>query len=288
MNPPPRRSSTERPPPAETLNAAIGQSERVKVLVEQSADELSSVNNALKEEVAAHDELPGVESALAKSVVVENKVQDASAKLAVVNQVLKSEVAERHELEEQLAAVVDEAETNRIAAVHDPLTGLPNRVLFADRLEQGLAQATRHGWNLAVMFLDLNCFKRVNDEHGHAIGDAVLQEVGRRLQGMTRADDTISRHGGDEFLCLLIETGAEQDLVQIAEKFIREVQLPCDLGESSPEVSLNMSVSIGISVFPKDGATAGELTASADAAMYRAKRDGSGYAFASDLRPSPA
>ena len=96
------------------------------------------------------------------------------------------------------------------------------------------------------MFLDLNCFKRVNDEHGHAIGDAVLQEVGRRLQGMTRADDTISRHGGDEFLCLLIETGAEQDLVQIAEKFIREVQLPCDLGESSPEVSLNMSVSIGI------------------------------------------
>ena len=138
------------------------------------------------------------------------------------------------------------------------------------------------------MFLDLNCFKRVNDEHGHAIGDAVLQEVGRRLQGMTRADDTISRHGGDEFLCLLIETGAEQDLVQIAEKFIREVQLPCDLGESSPEVSLNMSVSIGISVFPKDGATAGELTASADAAMYRAKKDGSGYAFASDLRPSPA
>jgi diguanylate cyclase len=263
-----------------SLTQVLGQSERVKALVEECGEELSSVNVALKRELVDQDPLPGLENALEKSEAVENKVQDASEKLAAVNQALESEVEERHLLEDQLAAVTEQGQADRDAALHDVLTGLPNRALFNDRLEHGLAQAKRHGGILAVMFIDLDDFKEINDSHGHDAGDSVLQTIAGRLKESTRDDDTISRHGGDEFLYLLMEVRNEKDITSIAEKIIKSIQAPCPIKLRDLNISPSIKASIGIAIFPKDGSTADALVKSADTAMYRAKRDKSGYAYA--------
>jgi diguanylate cyclase (GGDEF)-like protein len=266
--------------PAKSLTKVLGQSEHVKDLVEECAAELSSVNTVLKQELADGDALPGVEHALERSEAVENKVQDASEKLAVVNQGLEGEVTERRILESQLAAVTEQSEADRHAAFHDILTGLPNRALFNDRLEHGLAQATRHGWALAVMFMDLNDFKNINDVHGHDAGDCVLQTIAGRLKECTRGDDTVSRHGGDEFLYLLMEVRDEKTVTSIAEKIGVAIQAPFDVGVRGGTVSLSVNASVGISIFPRHGTTADALVKSADNAMYQAKRDKSAYSIA--------
>lgn len=265
--------------PAKSLTRVLGQSEHVKNLVEECAEELASVNTVLKHELADHD-TPDVEHALEKSEAVENKVQDASAKLAVVNEGLIGEVEERNVLEDQLAAVTEQEQAARHAAFHDPLTGLANRALFNDRLQHGLAQAVRHGWGLAVMFMDLNGFKMINDTHGHDAGDRVLQTVAGRLKENTRGDDTVSRLGGDEFVYLLMETRSEQDITAIAEKIIAAMRVPFDVNVGDCIVGLSISASIGIATYPKDGITADVLLKSADTAMYEAKRSKSGYFFA--------
>ncbi len=262
--------------PVKSLTQVLRQSEHVKEIVKESADELASVNTILNEEFADSELLPKLDDALEKSEAVEIKVQEASVKLASVNQALKAEVRERHHLERQLATVLKQQEETSHAALHDSLTGLPNRALFNDRLEHGLVQATRHGWTLAVMFMDLDNFKTINDSYGHDVGDAVLRTVAERLEENTRGDDTVSRHGGDEFLYLLLGMKNEQDARIIAEKIIQAVQIPCKLSVGD----LIITPSIGISIFPKDGTTAESLTKSADAAMYQAKRSKSGYAFA--------
>ncbi|HWS03745.1 MAG TPA: GGDEF domain-containing protein [Gammaproteobacteria bacterium] len=145
---------------------------------------------------------------------------------------MKAEIKERHELEDQLAAVTEQGEVDRHTALHDALTGLPNRALFNDRLEHGLAQAERHGWTLAVMFLDLDRFKIINDTHGHDIGDSVLRIIAERLKENTRSDDTVSRLGGDEFLYLLMEVPNEEDVTLIAQKLIKSIQAPCNVVKS--------------------------------------------------------
>jgi PleD family two-component response regulator len=179
--------------PAKSLTKVLGQSEHVKDLVDQCSEELSSVNVALKQELMAGDPLPGVANAIGKNEGVEDKVQEASEELSVVNQGIEDAVTQRHMLEHQLAAATEQEQEARHAAFHDPLTGLPNRALFDDRLKHGLAQAKRHGWALAVMFLDLDDFKNINDSYGHDLGDSVLQTVAWRLKETTRCDDTISR-----------------------------------------------------------------------------------------------
>jgi diguanylate cyclase len=272
--------------PAESLTKVLGQSEHVKDLVDECAEELSSVNVALKQELVDRNPLPGVENALEKNEAVENKVQEASEELSVVNRGLEDEVTERHMLEHQLAVVTEEEEAARHGAFHDPLTGLPNRALFYDRLEHGLAQAKRHGRALAVMFLDLDDFKDINDSYGHDLGDGVLQTIAGRLKGSIRGDDTISRYGGDEFLYLLMEVLEEQDIILIAEKIIAAIQAPCYVSVGDLSINLSINASIGISIFPKDGTTADTLVKSADKAMYRAKRDKSRYSFARDSTSS--
>ncbi len=267
-------------PAAKSLTRVLGQSEQVKDLVEEAAEELSSVNTVLKQELAEQNPAPGVENALAQSEAVEDKVQDASERLSVVNQALKSEVQDRHVLEEQLAEVTRQGEADRHAALHDPLTGLPNRALFDDRLEHGMAQAKRHGWALAVMFLDLDGFKNINDTYGHDAGDDLLRQIAVRLKENTRSDDTVFRHGGDEFLYLLMEVRDERDIVSVAGKLIKAIQAPCDIDLHGLIISPSVSASIGIAVYPKNGATAQMLVKSADKAMYRAKRDKAGHAFA--------
>lgn len=266
--------------PTKSLTKVLVQSERVKDMVEECAEELSSVNIVLKQELADQDLLPELEKALEKGESVESKVQEAADELSVMNDALEHEINERHLLEHQLAAAKEQEEAARHAAFHDPLTGLPNRVLFNDRLEHGLTQAKRHGWTMALMFVDLNDFKSINDSYGHDVGDSVLQAISQRLKENMRVDDTVSRHGGDEFLYLLMEIQDEQDIALIAEKILDAIQVPCNISIRDLAVSLSIGASIGISIFPKDGATSDALVKSADKAMYQAKRTKSRYAFA--------
>jgi diguanylate cyclase (GGDEF)-like protein len=264
--------------PAETLDRLLGQNERVKDLVEGCAEDLTSVNTSLKLELEDHHPGPGIiAKALGQTEAAEEKVHEASEQLADVNQALKEEIEGRGLLEEELTKTIEQGEKDRHASLHDHLTGLPNRALFLDRLEHGLAQAHRHQWNLAVLFLDLDDFKKINDTYGHDIGDAVLKTVADRLREHSRDDDTVSRHGGDEFMYLLMAIRDEHDAALISQKFIDALQAPCPVLAGGQNIILRIKASIGISLFPKNGQTAEELIRKADAAMYEAKRNNSGF-----------
>jgi diguanylate cyclase (GGDEF)-like protein len=260
----------------------LGQGEHVQELIEQSAEELSSANTAIKQELENNDPLPGVKTALDKHEAVTRKLQQASEYLIAVNQALQIEIRDRVMVDHQLAAAVEQEAGSRHAALHDQLTGLPNRALFKDRLEHALAHAKRHQWILAVMFVDLDNFKSINDTYGHQAGDAVLRTVATRLAHTTRNDDTVSRYGGDEFLCLLTPLHEEEDIAIVAAKILKAIQAPCDVHVGDVIVNLCIEASIGISVFPKDGASAAALITRADDAMYGAKENQSGVAFAQD------
>jgi diguanylate cyclase (GGDEF)-like protein len=258
----------------------LGQTEHIHVLIKQSAEELFSVDTRIKHALADSDPLPEVNSALEKNEAVINQLRDASQKLTAVNQALRIEIRDRIMVDHQLAAAMEQEEGSRNAALHDKLTALPNRVLFNDRLEHGIAQAKRHRWMLAVMFVDLDKFKSINDTYGHQAGDAVLQTVAKRLKHTTRNDDTVSRFGGDEFLCVLTQLHEQNEIAMIAAKILKAIQAPCDLRVDDVIVNPCLDASIGISVFPKDGASATALIKRADEAMYGAKEHKSGFAFA--------
>jgi diguanylate cyclase (GGDEF)-like protein len=258
----------------------LGHSEQLKSLVEECAEDLVSVNGAMSSVLAAHDAPPGLADALGQSAALAAKVQAVSVALGVVNRALEEEIRDRSMVDLQFAAAEEQGSSARHAALHDVLTGLPNRALFNDRLDHGLAQARRHGWTLAVMFVDLDDFKVINDTHGHEAGDTVLRAIAQRLKENTRGDDTVSRHGGDEFLYLLTGIRDEANITKIAEKIVQVVQLPCDISLRERTLSVRVKASIGISTFPKDGSTAEQLIHSADEAMYRAKQARSGVAFA--------
>jgi diguanylate cyclase (GGDEF)-like protein len=266
--------------PTKSLDRVLGQNEQIESLMAANAEDLASVNLALKHELADGNTGLGIEAALEKSEAVEEKVLEASERLSGVNQALKAEVEERRDLEGELAAAKEQGEADRHASLHDLLTGLPNRALFNDRLEHGLAQALRHGWSLAVMFVDLDDFKAINDSYGHDAGDAVLRTIADRLRASTRDDDTVSRHGGDEFLYLLMEVKDERDVTVIAGKLIETIQAPCHLVAGGRSITQSIHASIGISLFPRHGTMADALINQADGAMYEAKRNRSGYSFA--------
>lgn len=266
-----------RSPRGESLSSLLGRSECVRALVEECAGELSSVNRAIRHALAAPAALPGIENALSKSEAVADQVRAASAELLMVNRGLMVEVRDRNLVDRQFAAAEEQELAGRHAAFHDLLTGLPNRALFNDRLEHGFAQAKRHGWTLAVMFVDLDKFKAINDSHGHEAGDRVLQAIARRLKENTRGEDTVCRHGGDEFLYLLTEVHDEQKIARIAEKLMQTIEMPCNVSMPDVEIIVRVGASIGIAIYPKDGTTAEALVRSADEAMYRAKQARSGY-----------
>jgi diguanylate cyclase (GGDEF)-like protein len=262
------------------LTKVLGRSEHIHELIKRSAEELSSINTGIEHSLANGDPLPGMISALDKNEAVRKVLQEVSGALTAVNQTLQVEIRDRTMVDHQLAAAVEQEEGARNAALHDNLTGLPNRLLFRDRLEHGIAQAKRHRWILAVMFVDLDNFKSINDTHGHQAGDAVLQTVATRLAHNARTDDTVSRYGGDEFLCLLTPLREQKDISMIAAKILKAIQAPCDVRAGDVLVNLRVGASIGISVFPQDGDTAAALIKRADEAMYGAKKDKSGIAFA--------
>jgi diguanylate cyclase (GGDEF)-like protein/PAS domain S-box-containing protein len=155
-------------------------------------------------------------------------------------------------------------------ALHDPLTGLPNRVLLLDRLEAALARIRRHQGFLAVLYLDLDRFKTVNDNLGHEVGDRLLQAVARRLQDTLRPSDSVGRLGGDEFAAILPDLHDPTEAMQVAERLLTAVAEPVDLGEGS----LVTTVSIGVASGGDGDASAGELLRRADFAMYTAKDHG--------------
>ena len=254
--------------PAESLTDVLGQTQHAKTLVDESATELSTIHTSLQRELVQEGPSGSLKTALRKTQAVEEKVQQASGKLANVTQALGVEVSERQELHVQLAEMTAQESAARHAALHDALTGLANRSLFNDRLEHGLAQARRLGLTLAVMFMDLDGFKAVNDTHGHEVGDALLQTVADRLRENTREDDTVARVGGDEFLYLVMGSNDILTVANLAQKIIDCVQAPCRL--SVGQVSIRLSM--GIACYPLDGDTVDALVKQADMAMYRAKR----------------
>ena len=155
-------------------------------------------------------------------------------------------------------------------AHHDFLTGLPNRVLLIERISQAITQANRHGKRLALLFIDLDNFKRINDSLGHAAGDQLLRLVARRLAACVRAMDTLCRYGGDEFVLLLTEIEQPQDAARVVEKLRAALAMPYLNGGHDLSVTLSM----GISVFPEDGIDADTLMHKADTAMFHAKSSG--------------
>jgi diguanylate cyclase (GGDEF)-like protein/PAS domain S-box-containing protein len=161
-------------------------------------------------------------------------------------------------------------ERTRHLAEHDFLTDLPNRVLFLDRLQLALATARRQHTKLAIMFIDLDRFKQINDGHGHQVGDQVLKEVARRLTGCVRTVDTVSRLGGDEFVILLAGIGGVDQAAHIATNVMHSVAQPMTVGGQE----MSLSVSIGIAMHPGDGDDIESLLKNADVAMYHAKQSG--------------
>jgi diguanylate cyclase (GGDEF)-like protein len=160
----------------------------------------------------------------------------------------------------------------RHLATHDALTGLPNRVLLDDRLTQAMAHVDRDGRAFALMVCDLDRFKLVNDSLGHAAGDELLQEVGRRLSGLLRSTDTVARIGGDEFVMLITSIQQPEDARGLAIRAVEVLQAPVRIAQ----VDVHTSPSIGIAFYPQDGKTIESLIAHADAAMYCAKQRGRG------------
>lgn len=175
-----------------------------------------------------------------------------------------------------LATSLDRANSELLQlALHDTLTKLPNRLLLNDRLEQAINKSARERYPFAVLFMDLDGFKAVNDVYGHHTGDRLLMEVSQRILNTKRVEDTVARIGGDEFV-LLIDPSAPEDAAALAQRLIDTINKPYSIAGNA----LNVSASIGIALFPHDGKTAHDLMINADAAMYHAKETGrNGYCF---------
>ena len=229
---------------ATTLSArkVLRDSEKVEGKVQEVAGDLHQAIETLGEGVDAQTR---AETALAES---QEALAGAEAALA------ESQKGERKAIER---------------ALHDATTGLPVRALFDDRLSHGIALAERHDWTLAVMFLDLDKFKAVNDTHGHAAGDRVLKEVARRLTETARDEDTVCRNGGDEFLYLLVNPRGRDDIQRIAMLISKNVARPIAMGD----VQLIVPTSIGIALYPDDGKN-GEDVLGERVAIARAGRLG--------------
>jgi diguanylate cyclase (GGDEF)-like protein len=186
---------------------------------------------------------------------------------------------ELSDLEREMNNMISSLQENQheitYQAYHDTLTGLPNRLLFFDRLEQAIAQAKRVGQKTALLFIDLDRFKPINDTLGHAAGDLLLKSVAERLTGCVRDSDTVSRLGGDEFTVILTNIKEEAHAAKVSQKIIETLSMPFQL--EGNEVFITPS--IGISLFPSDGETTEQLVVHADTAMYQAKGQGNQYQF---------
>lgn len=272
-----------KPVPAKkvSLRRVLKKNKKIKKNVTDAAGDLNSVNEVLNQEIKVNTTVQAIEDAITLNEDVEHKVAKAADDLHEVNIELAKEVDERVVIESELAdtktdlakvrddlskSQANEEETRKFT-FHDALTGLPNRVLFEQHLDQGLIQAKRHGWGLAVLFIDIDKFKNINDSYGHDQGDKVLLMVANRLQSLIRDEDTVSRWGGDEFMCLLLEVKQEAEVARLAEKMVNRLAEDFEFNG----IVVSIRASIGIAIYPADGETADILFKNADAAMFKAK-----------------
>jgi diguanylate cyclase (GGDEF)-like protein/PAS domain S-box-containing protein len=179
------------------------------------------------------------------------------------------EVGARIGVARNVTALWQAEEELRFLAHHDPLTGLANRALFNDRLDTALRTARRHNSTLALLFLDIDDFKGINDVHGHAAGDRVLSTIARRLEGCVRETDTVARMGGDEFTVLLTDIQSEGAVSETVARILAVMAEPLDAESGAVKMP---SCSIGIACYPADGEDADTLLSQADDDMYRIKR----------------
>ena len=264
-----------------SLRRVLNQNEIIKEIVNQAASELTSVNEVLKQENKVNIPVQTTQEAITQNVGVEHKLAKAADDLKQVNAELTKEVAKRVSFESELAdtkidlaearddlskSQVKEEETRQIT-LHDTLTGLPNRVLFEQRLEHGLIQAKRRDWKLAVLFIDIDKFKSINDSYGHDLGDKVLLMLANRLQSSVREEDMVCRWGGDEFMCLLLDVKQEANTARLAENMVNRITEAFEINGTV----LSIRPSIGVAIYPADGETADILFKNADTAMYKAK-----------------
>lgn len=261
-----------------SLRRLLKRNEKINRVVKSAAEELATVNEILNEEDVPAE---AMRQAIDQNEAAEQKVAKAADDLKLVNIQLDEELAERVVIESELAdtksnlAEVREdlskaqmrTEEAEQSALRDALTGLPNRVLFEQGLDSGLSQAKRHGWGLAILFVDIDKFKSINDAYGHDLGDQVLLLVADRLQAFVRDEDIVSRWGGDEFVCLCLEVKQDADVTRLAEKMVVRIAEPCELDGKT----FSIRASIGVAIYPADGETAETLFKNADAAMYEAK-----------------
>jgi diguanylate cyclase len=278
-----KSNDLEKPVPAKkvSLNGVLNKNKKIKKNVESAASELSSINEVLNQGIEVNIPIQAMEETITLNEEVELKVAQAADDLHQVNIELAKEVDERVVIESELAdtktdlaKVLDDLsisqtkeEEIRKLMFQDALTGLPNRVLFEEHLDQGLIQAKRRDWGLAVLVIDIDKFKSINDSYGHDLGDKVLLMVANRLKSLVREEDTVSRWGGDEFMCLLLEVKQEADVTRLAEMMVNRIAEACEFNG----IVLSVGVSIGIAIYPADGETADILFKNADTAMFKAK-----------------
>ncbi|MHB8120762.1 MAG: putative bifunctional diguanylate cyclase/phosphodiesterase [Desulfuromonadaceae bacterium] len=285
------------PPPPDTLNtlakreAVIRAGEKAADLRHEAADRREETAN-LRQDTAdlrqiIADQRQETADLLEKALRTEKRAAKSKAVLSARAK-LQMHEANEHLISATIHALkmteVAELATKNMAhmAEHDFLTGLPNRALLTDRLAQSIAHAQRHGNKVALMYLDLDHFKHINDSLGHAVGDQLLQSVAKRLQEcVPRHSDTVSRQGGDEFVILLSEVEELQDAAITAKKLLKAVAKPLLVGDHR----LHVTLSIGISLYPDDGKDVETVMRNADTAMYQAKKCGRNnyQAFTADM-----
>ena len=235
---------------------------RSAVITEKTDDPGSTQSDTLREEAATSRERE-----IRTAEMTQSASEDHLMLLQQANSNLITSAIEAQTLAAQLQTAKDQMDH---LAHHDVLTDLPNRILLQDRLGQAIELARRQGRKLAVMFMDLDRFKHINDSLGHTIGDQLLQSVAQRLVACVRHSDTVSRQGGDEFVLLLSYIEHSEDAVHSAQKILAAIALSHRIDQHD----LHISASIGISIFPDDGQDAETLIKSADTAMYSAKENG--------------
>jgi two-component system, cell cycle response regulator len=174
--------------------------------------------------------------------------------------------------------VAEQSRLQKEMALHDPLTGLPNRRLLADRIEKAMQHVGRNHQMMAVMYMDIDGFKEVNDRHGHQCGDELLKQVANRLRGATRREDTVARIGGDEFIILLPDVACADDVAHPASKVLRSLATTFDIDG----LPVRVTASIGVAFYPDDAEDAESLIARADNALYEAKRSGKNQYYFTD------
>ncbi|MGC8559956.1 MAG: diguanylate cyclase domain-containing protein [Phycisphaerae bacterium] len=262
-----------------TLIEAFQLYEQIKTRTEARARDISAINEALEVKLRERDSREGGHDAIIWGRRIDDMLLKCLDDLSLVQTVLLAEIVKCRTLEHKLSLSETQCDRHLQRALHDDLTGLPNRALFRDRLQKACIQARRHERPFAVMLIDIDAFKSINDVHGHDVGDRVLNLVGHRLQASVREEDTVARVGGDEFQCLLMEAKDEAAIAKVAKSMITRAAGAA----SQTGLRAKLKLSIGIALYPQAGTSPDVLCRHADAAMYAAKAAGTGYQFWSDV-----